>query len=58
MYSGNLPLHYGTDFAAPWGKFDVSPFVDSRCKTPIEEIQAAYGGYLLERTGCKAQIVP
>ncbi len=26
--------------------FDVAPFVDGRCKTPIEEIQAAVDGAL------------
>lgn len=31
--------------------FDVTPFVDGRCKTPIEEIQAAVDGTILpERT--------
>ena len=25
-------------------KFDIAPFVDSRCKTPITEIQAAVDG--------------
>ncbi|MDR1754822.1 MAG: IS110 family transposase [Eubacterium sp.] len=28
----------------PGEKFDVAPFVDGRCKTPIEEIQAAVDG--------------
>ena len=28
----------------PWETFDVAPFVDSRCKTPMEEIQAAVDG--------------
>lgn len=28
----------------PEETFDVSPFVDSRCKAPIEEIQAAVDG--------------
>ena len=28
----------------PGETFDVTPFVDSRCKTPIEEIQAAVDG--------------
>ena len=28
----------------PGEKFDVTPFVDGRCKTPIEEIQAAVDG--------------
>ena len=28
----------------PGEKFDVSPFVDVRCKTPVEEIQAAVDG--------------
>ena len=26
--------------------FDVTPFVDSRCKTPVEEIQAAVEGFI------------
>ncbi|MDD5934441.1 MAG: IS110 family transposase [Clostridiales bacterium] len=30
--------------AHPGETFDVTPFVDSRCKTPIEEIQAAVDG--------------
>ena len=30
--------------AHPGETFDVSPFVDKRCKTPIEEIQAAVDG--------------
>ena len=54
MYSGNLSRsHYGTGFAAPWGKFDVSPFVDSRCKTPIEEIQAAVDGNISKEQDVK-----
>jgi hypothetical protein len=28
----------------PGERFDVAPFVDGRCKTPIEEIQAAVDG--------------
>lgn len=28
----------------PGESFDVSPFIDGRCKTPIEEIQAAIDG--------------
>ena len=28
----------------PGDTFDVAPFVDGRCKTPIEEIQAAVDG--------------
>ena len=28
----------------PGEKFDIAPFVDSRCKTPITEIQAAVDG--------------
>ena len=28
----------------PGETFDVAPFVDSRCKTPVEEIQAAVDG--------------
>ncbi len=28
----------------PGEKFDVAPFVDARCKTPVEEIQAAVDG--------------
>ena len=30
--------------AHPGEIFDVAPFVDSRCKTPMEEIQAAVDG--------------
>ena len=30
--------------AHPGEIFDVAPFVDGRCKTPIEEIQAAVDG--------------
>ena len=28
----------------PGESFDVSPFIDHRCKTPVEEIQAAVNG--------------
>ena len=31
----------------PGEKFDVAPFVDGRCKTPIEEIQLAVDGVIL-----------
>ena len=33
--------------AHPGEMFDVTPFVDGRCKTPIEEIQAAVDGVIL-----------
>ena len=32
----------------PGETFDVAPFVDVRCKTPIEEIQAAIDGAISE----------
>lgn len=31
----------------PGKSFDVAPFVDRRCKTPVEEIQAAVDGAIL-----------
>ncbi len=34
-------------------KFDVAPFVDSRCKTPIEEIQAAVDGAISHEQAVK-----
>lgn len=37
----------------PGEKFDVSPFVDSRCKTPIEEIQAAVDGNISKEQAVK-----
>ena len=37
----------------PGEKFDVSPFVDSRCKTPIEEIQAAVDGAISKEQAVK-----
>ena len=37
----------------PGEKFDVSPFVDSRCKTPIEEIQAAVDGNISKEQDVK-----
>ncbi len=35
------------------GKFYVAPFVDSRCKTPIEEIQAAVDGAISHEQAVK-----
>lgn len=37
----------------PGEKFDVSPFVDSRCKTPIEETQAAVDGNISKEQAVK-----
>ena len=37
----------------PGEKFDVAPFVDSRCKTPIEEIQAAVDGAISKEQAVK-----
>lgn len=37
----------------PWETFDVSPFVDGRCKTPIEEIQAAVDGAISKEQAVK-----
>ena len=37
----------------PVGKFDVTPFVDSRCKTPIEGIQAAVDGAISKKQAVK-----
>ena len=37
----------------PGEKFDVTPFVDSRCKTPIEEIQAAIDGAISKEQAVK-----
>ena len=37
----------------PGEKFDVSPFVDGRCKTPIEEIQAAVDGAISKEQAVK-----
>ena len=38
------PLYVRYGEAHPGETFDVTPFVDKRCKTPIEEIQAAVDG--------------
>lgn len=38
--------------------FDVTPFIDSRCKTPIAEIQTAVDGAHITTTGCQTQAVP
>ena len=35
------------------GRFDVAPFVDSRCKTPMEEIQAAVDGAIYPEQAIK-----
>ena len=42
--------------------FDVKPFIDSRCKTPVEEIQAAVDGamspaHAVKRNACKKAAV-
>ena len=37
----------------PGETFDVSPFVDGRCKTPIEEIQAAVDGAISKEQAVK-----
>ena len=37
----------------PGEKFDVAPFVDKRCKTPIEEIQAAVDGAISREQAAK-----
>jgi len=37
----------------PGEKFDVTPFVDGRCKTPIEEIQAAVDGSISHEQAVK-----
>ena len=37
----------------PGEKFDVTPFVDGRCKTPIEEIQAAVDGSISREQATK-----
>ena len=37
----------------PGEKFDVSPFVYSRCKTPIEEIQSAVDGAISNEQAVK-----
>ena len=39
--------------AHPGEKFDVTPFVDGRCKTPIEEIQAAVDGAISNEQAIK-----
>ena len=39
--------------AHPGETFDVSPFVDSRCKSPIEEIQAAVDGAISSEQAVK-----
>ena len=41
---GKSSFYCRTDFTTPRETFDVTPFVDGRCKTPIEEIQAAVDG--------------
>ena len=35
-----------TEQQHPWETFDVAPFVDGRCKAPVEEIQAAVDGVI------------
>jgi transposase len=43
--------------AHPDEKFDVAPFVDRRCKTPIEEIQAAVDGAICESQAVKLRVI-
>lgn len=44
-------IHYILDH--PGETFDVAPFVDRRCKTPIEEIQAAVNGAVYRKQAAK-----
>ena len=44
--------------AHPGEIFDVAPFVDSRCKTPMEEIQAAVDGAISPEQAIKTSSVP
>ena len=37
----------------PGETFDVAPFVDGRCKTPVEEIQAAVDGAISKEQAVK-----
>ena len=39
--------------AHPGESFDVTPFVDGRCKTPIEEIQATVDGAISPQQAVK-----
>jgi len=41
----------------PGEYFDVAPFVDGRCKTPIEEIQAAVDGMMCANQAEKLRII-
>ena len=41
----------------PGEKFDVAPFVDPRCKTPVEEIQAAVDGAISPEQAVKLRNV-
>lgn len=41
----------------PGETFDVAPFVDKRCKTPIEEIQAAVDGAISQEQAVKPLLV-
>jgi transposase len=41
----------------PGVPFDVAPFVDGRCKTPIEEIQAAVDGMMCAEQAEKLRII-
>jgi len=41
----------------PGEAFDVAPFVDGRCKTPIEEIQAAVDGVMCANQAEKLRII-
>ena len=42
----------------PGETFDVAPFVDGRCKTPIEEIQAAVDGAISPEQAVKLRQCP
>ena len=42
----------------PGEKFDVSPFVDGRCKTPVEEMQAAVDGAISKEQAVKPKKHP
>ena len=49
--SSNSIISYILDH--PGEQFDVAPFVDGRCKTPIEEIQAAVDGSVSHEQAAK-----
>ena len=54
MYLVNLPVPLQNRFCNTLEKnFDVAPFVDGRCKTPVEEIQAAVDGAISKEQAVK-----